>query len=86
MLGTPDLFDPMLSNRVGTFFIIMGIAFVALYILSDVAKTPTCSLLFIGGIALGLGILLMRRNPGPPPKETGRFRILRGSEKKQGKK
>ncbi len=76
----------MLTNRIGIFFIIIGIGFIAMYILSDIAKTPTCSLLLIGGVSLGLGILLWRRNPGPPPKETGRFRVLRSSGKKQDKK
>ncbi len=76
----------MLTNRIAIFFIIVGIGFIGVYILSDIAKTPTCSLLLIGGVSLGIGILLSRLNPGPPPKETGRFRVLRSPGKKQDKK
>ncbi len=76
----------MLTNRIGTFFIVIGLGLIGMFILSDIAKTPSCNLLLFGGISLAVGILLSRQNPGPPPKETGRFRVLHGSGKKQGKK
>jgi hypothetical protein len=73
----------MLINRIGTFFILLGVALIALFILSDIAKAPSCGYLIIGAVFLGLGIVLWFRNPAPPPKPSGRFRIFKGSEKKQ---
>jgi hypothetical protein len=76
----------MMTNRLGTFFAIVGIALIGIYVLSDMAKTPMCNLLVFGAISLGLGILFWMRQPGPPPQETGRFRILKGGKKPDGKK
>jgi hypothetical protein len=72
----------MLANRVGTFFILLGIALIALFILSDIAQSPICGLLFFGTIFLGLGIVLWTRNPAPPSEPSGRFRLM----KKMGKR
>ncbi len=76
----------MLINRIGTFFFFIGLGLIGLFILSDIAKTPTCNFLIFGAISLGLGIILWLRDPAPPPQETGRFRILRSGGKKQEKK
>ncbi len=76
----------MLVNRIGTFCALVGVLLIGLFVLSDMAKTPTCNLLFAGAILLVLGIFLWLKNPAPPPQETGRFRILRKGDKKQGKK
>ncbi len=81
----------MLMKRIGTFFVLVGILLIGLFVLSDMAHTPTCNFLFAGAILLVLGIFLWLRNPSPPPQDTGRFRILRsggprGGDKKQGKK
>ena len=76
----------MFVNRIGTFFILLGIGSVGLFILSDMSDTPTCNYLVFGAVFLALGIVLWLRDPAPPPQETGRFRILRKTEKKQGKK
>jgi hypothetical protein len=76
----------MLINRIGTFCALVGSVMIGLFVLSDMAKTPTCSFLFAGGILLVLGIFLWLKNPAPPPQQTGRFRILRSGGKKQGKK
>ncbi len=76
----------MLMKRIGTFFALVGILLIGLFVLSDMAKTPTCNFLFAGAILLVLGIFLWLRNPSPPPQETGRFRVLRSGGKKQGKK
>jgi multisubunit Na+/H+ antiporter MnhG subunit len=72
----------MIANRIGTFFILLGLLLVALFVYSDLAKAPTCNLLLFGGISLALGIFLWLRNPAPPHQESGRFGIL----KKRGKK
>lgn len=76
----------MLVNRIGTFFALLGLGMIGLFVLSDMARTPSCNYLVIGAVFLILGIILWLRNPAPPPQETSRFRILRKSEKKQGKK
>lgn len=76
----------MLVNRVGTFFILLGLALIGLFILSDIAKTPTCNYLVFGGLSLALGIFLWFRDPvkpGPPPE---RFRLLKGFGKKPDQK
>lgn len=71
----------MISNRIGTFLILVGLLLVSLYIYSDMVKAPVCNLLLIGGSCLALGIFLWFRNPASPPQESGRFRILRKREK-----
>ncbi len=76
----------MLINRVGTFFFLLGLGLIGLFVLSDIAKTPTCNYLIIGGIFLIIGVFLWLRDPAPPPQQTGRFRVLRGGEKKEKKK
>jgi hypothetical protein len=77
----------MLINRVGTFFILIGIGLIALFILSDIAKTPSCSFFMAGAVSLGLGIYMWLRDPvqpGPPPD---RFRLLKRMRNKgQNKK
>ncbi len=76
----------MLTNRVGTFFILLGLGLIGLYILSDIAKVPSCNLLVFGGIALALGVFLWLRDPIKPGPPANRFRLLRGMNKKQEKK
>jgi hypothetical protein len=79
----------MLINRIGTFFILLGIFLVVLFVLSDIAQAPTCNFLIIGGVSLSLGIFLWFKDPAPPGPPTGRFRIFKnkGSKnKKQEKK
>jgi hypothetical protein len=85
-LDSPYTIDFMLVNRIGTFFTLLGLGMIGIFILSDMARTPSCNYLVIGAVFLGLGIFLWLRDPAPPPQETGRFRILRKTEKKQGKK
>lgn len=75
----------MLVNRIGTFFFIIGLALIGMYILSDVAQTPSCNFLISGSVLMAIGIFLRMRHPAPPPQETGRFRILRSAGKKQSK-
>jgi hypothetical protein len=77
----------MLINRIGTFFALMGVLLIGLFILSDMAKTPSCNFLIAGAVLLGVGIFLWLKNPAQPPQQTGRFRILSGKGKKPpGKK
>lgn len=70
-------------NRIGTFFILLGIGLIGLFILSDIAQAPTCNFLIVGAILLIVGLALWFRNPapkGPPPE---RFRILKSLNKKR---
>jgi hypothetical protein len=76
----------MMTNRIGTFLILLGIVLLALFAYSDIVQAPVCNLLISGGLSLGLGIFLWFRNPAPPPPETGRFRLFRSASKKQNKK
>jgi len=75
-----------MTHRIGTFLMLVGMLMLGLFILSDIAQSPACGFLIIGGILLLLGIFLWFRDPTPPPQETGRFRILKGAGKKQEKK
>ena len=65
------------ENRIGVFFTLLGLALIGLFILSDIAKTPSCGFLIIGTVLLALGIFMSLHDPvkpGPPPE---RFRLLR---------
>ena len=80
----------MLINRVGTYLIFVGLALIGLFILSDMAAVPTCSLLVIGAVSLALGIFFWFKDPADASQPTGRFsifkRLSQKKEKKQGKK
>ena len=67
----------MLVNRIGTFFILLGGGLIGMFVLSDIAKAPTCGFFISGTILLGLGIWLWVKNPRPPAQPSGRFRILK---------
>ncbi len=73
--------------RIGTFFLVIGLGFVLLFIISDIAKTVYFDYLFIGLLLSGIGIYLRRNAEKPPP--SGRFagwRKMRSKEKKEEKK
>lgn len=76
----------MMTHKVGTFLILLGIVLLALFVYSDIVQAPECNLLIFGGVSLGLGIFLWFRNPSPSPPESGRFRLLRSANKKQNRK
>jgi predicted membrane channel-forming protein YqfA (hemolysin III family) len=69
-------------NRIGTFFILLGLGLIGLFILSDIAEAPTCNLLILGAISLILGIVLYLRDPVKPGPPAQRFRLFRGFGKK----
>lgn len=72
-----------MTNRIGTFFILLGLGLIGLFVLSDMAQTPTCGFFLSGVILLGLGIFLWVQHPRPPAQPSGRFRILRGRPRKE---
>lgn len=76
----------MLAHRIGTFFLMVGLALVGLFAASDTAGAPAWDFLAAGAVLLVLGILLWFRNPLPAGPPSERFRLLKGAGKKQGKK
>lgn len=67
--------DEDIIARVGTFFLVMGLGFVIMFVASDLAETVNFDLFFIGVLLGGFGIFLRRRAPSPPP--SGRFETWR---------
>ncbi len=61
--------------RIGTFLILLGIFFSILFLASDFAKQTDFDWLFLGILAIAIGIVFRRRAPPPPP--AGRFALLR---------
>lgn len=67
-----------MAYRIGTFFILLGLGLLGLFVLSDMAHSPTCGFFISGAILLSLGIFLWVQHPRPPAQPSGRFRLLRG--------
>ncbi len=61
--------------RIGTFFIVIGIGILILFIASDFANKPDFDYFFLSMLVIGLGWLLRRRKP--PPPSSGRFSTFR---------
>lgn len=57
--------------RMGTFFLIIGLGLIILFVASDLAETVYFDLFFTGVLSAGLGLYLRRRVAPPPP--SGRF-------------
>ena len=76
----------MIVHRVGTFFMMVGLLLIGLFILSDIADAPTCNFLVIGVVLFVLGVYLWFRNPLPASPPSERFRIFKGGGKKQNQK
>jgi MYXO-CTERM domain-containing protein len=57
--------------RLGTFFILLGIFFLIMFIASDAAKQPNFDYLLFGLVGLGFGLVFRRR--ASPPSPSGRF-------------
>jgi uncharacterized membrane protein YedE/YeeE len=64
-------------SRMGTFFVLLGILLLVLFIASDIAQDPYFRYFFFGAIALGVG-LFFKRLTAKPAKPTARFSGLRG--------
>jgi hypothetical protein len=65
-------------RRAGTFFILLGILLVGLYVLSDVAKSPTFWLLATGGLGIGVGIgMRLSASKTEAQADSGRFRLIK---------
>jgi len=66
--------------RLGTFFILLGIFFMILFIASDAANQPNFDYLFLGMAGVLLGMVFRRRASPPPP--SGRFEWYRNLREK----
>ncbi|HEX2980240.1 MAG TPA: hypothetical protein VHO48_08240 [Anaerolineaceae bacterium] len=74
------------SFRIGTFFLLIGLGLVVLFIYSDVVKAPQYEFLLYGALGMLLGMALRGQANRPPPPESTRFRMLRKQSKKDHKK
>ena len=70
-----------LKSRVGVFLIVLSLALLALFFISDLATDPEYNLLFYGLLGLGGGILLARRHH-EPPEPSGRFGLIKRLRKR----
>jgi hypothetical protein len=61
--------------RIGTFFILLGIFFVIIFLASDFADQPDFDWLFLSLLFWALGFFLRRR--ASPPPSAGRFGMIR---------
>jgi hypothetical protein len=63
-------------NRVGLFFIVVGVAVMALFFASDFVQEPNIGYLFWGVVFLLLGVASLRASR-PAKEESQRFRLVR---------
>ena len=54
--------------RMGTFFLIIGLGLIILFVASDLAETVYFDLFFTGVLPAGLGLYLRRRVAPPPSR------------------
>ena len=64
-----------LTNRIGCFFLLVGVFCVVLYLASDYAGEQNCSLLLVGVLGTVLGFALWRRNRTLTPNT--RFSVIK---------
>jgi hypothetical protein len=65
-----------IGNRIGVFFMIVGIAVLALFFTSDFVQKPNVGYLFWGIVFTFLGVVFMRASR-PEREESQRFRLAR---------
>ncbi len=75
-----------LGERVGRFFLFLGGALLALYLISDIAQQPEFNYLFIGLLFFLIGWGMARRYRKPPerPQRWTRVKQWRERRKKSG--
>jgi hypothetical protein len=69
-------------SRIGTFFLLLGLAVVILFIASDVGKQTVFGYFFIGILLLSIGFFL-KRTSASPPKPSSRFEGIRRMQQQQ---
>jgi hypothetical protein len=75
----------MFFRRLGAFFLFIGVGLIAIYIVSDLARTPDLLFLLSGTVLSLTGFFLRRSHKPPPPPSSGRFRLLKRKRKKDEK-
>ncbi|MFA5837408.1 MAG: hypothetical protein WC837_10685 [Bellilinea sp.] len=69
--------------RVGTFFMLVGLIILMLFVFAVKAGVDKSEgMLLWGLLAFALGAFLYFRFPKPPPEPSGRFRILKKGDKR----
>jgi hypothetical protein len=71
-----------LISRVGTFFLLLGILLVSLFIMSDAVQSTKFNYFFLGGASLVVG-LYFKRNSWKPAKPSNRFESIRRFQQRQ---
>ena len=69
-------------SRIGTFFLLLGVLVVILFIASDMGEETYFRYFFIGAVLLVAGLIL-KRMAAPPPTVSKRFEWIRKSRQKQ---
>jgi hypothetical protein len=69
-------------SRIGTFFLLMGLLIVVLFIASDIGDVTYFSYFFIGACLLTAGFVL-KRMAAPPPASGKRFEGIRTWQQKR---
>jgi hypothetical protein len=80
--GTPAAMR--LIGRLGCFLLLFGGILVAIYLASDVAKTPEINFLCFGALAILFGFALWRSGQ-PPKSESNRFKTVRRMRDRRNK-
>lgn len=65
-----------LISRIGTFFILIGVLVIFIFIASDMGEKTSFTYFFLGTILLSFGFILKRKTAAPPPP-SNRFIWLR---------
>ncbi len=61
--------------RIGTFFFVMAMGFIIIFVVSDIANKPLFDFFFIGVLLGGFGLYIRRKTPSAEP--SGRFSTWR---------
>ena len=78
----------MLRQRFGTFLLVIGLALIGIFILTDFGDKPQFGFFFLGVLGILGGVVLWWRAPNaPPPPSSGRFRLVKSlSNRNKAKK
>ncbi len=69
-------------SRIGTFFILLGVLALVIFIASDVGQETYFGFFFIAAILLVIGIIFKRMSAEPPPSSK-RFEGIRKIQKQR---
>ena len=81
-MGDPKIDYSEIIYRVGTFFLLVGIGLVILFVLSEAARQTVFSYFCWGAILLTVGFLFRAQYKRAMPPSSGRFSILKRFKRK----